>query len=175
MRIREESGGVRQHDVIGQLTVIGPPFRCRQPNGRVFYRVVCRCSCGTVTCPSTANLKTGRNDSCGCVSARRIGNLRRTHGQYRTRLYRIWKAMNKRCRNPNAINYKWYGGKGVTVCSEWEKNYEPFQKWALNNGYQDHLTIERKDPNKSYCPSNCEWITRAENASHARKGKACLK
>lgn len=86
------------------------------------------------------------------------------------RLNKIWRMMRQRCYNQNDQAYKNYGGKGVKVCEEWH-TFKFFMEWALNNGYQDGLTIERKDSNGDYCPSNCEWITRAENCRRARKGK----
>lgn len=92
------------------------------------------------------------------------------HGMSRTRLYRIWNSMRQRCENPNAISYKYYGAKGVTVCSEW-KEFKNFCAWALNNGYANDLTLDRKDGSGNYEPSNCRWATNKEqqnNTSYTR-------
>lgn len=92
------------------------------------------------------------------------------------RLYSIWKGMNKRCNNPNAIDYKWYGGKGVKVCAEW-KNYLNFREWALSHGYNIGLTIDRIESNNGYEPSNCQWLTRSENSKRRHindKGRVIL-
>lgn len=87
------------------------------------------------------------------------------------RLYSIWKGMNKRCNNHNAVDYRWYGGKGVKVCEEWH-DYLKFRDWALNNGYSIGLTIDRIETNKDYSPSNCQWLTQSDNSKkRQREGK----
>lgn len=93
-----------------------------------------------------------------------------THGMSNTRIYNEWKGMRRRCSNPNTPKYKFYGGKGIKVCPEWDKSgdgFNSFYNWALSNGYQDDLTIDRIDENKDYCPENCRWITKEENIKRA--------
>ena len=87
------------------------------------------------------------------------------HGMSHTRLYHIWNAMRQRCENPNAISYKYYGGKGISVCSEW-KNFNNFCSWALQSGYAENLTIERKNSDGNYEPSNCKWATNKEQQNN---------
>jgi len=79
--------------------------------------------------------------------------------------------MRQRCNNPNDQAYRWYGAKGVIVCPEWESSFLSFYTWAIANGYQDGLTLDRIKSNKNYEPSNCRWITREENTRRAKKGK----
>ncbi len=93
------------------------------------------------------------------------------HGGNNTRLFFTWKSMLDRCRRPKNKQYKDYGGRGITVCSEWE-DFTVFREWALNNGYTDSLTIDRIDNDKGYCPSNCRWAnkyTQSNNKSNNRK------
>jgi len=84
------------------------------------------------------------------------------------RVYRIWQCMKKRCYNQNDENYYLYGGNGVKVCDEWLDS-DKFIQWALANGYNDTLEIDRIDPEKDYEPSNCRFITKRENAARKRK------
>lgn len=90
-------------------------------------------------------------------------------GISKTRLYSIFSGMKQRCYNPNAQNYKWYGGRGVTICDEWmgQGGLHRFIEWALNNGYEEHLTIDRIDSQRAYSPDNCRWITQSMNSSKA--------
>jgi hypothetical protein len=69
--------------------------------------------------------------------------------------------MRRRCSKPNRAGYKNYGGRGITVCPEWDNAFVVFYNWAMDNGYNDNLTIERVDVNRGYCPGNCKWIPKS--------------
>ena len=88
------------------------------------------------------------------------------HGMSHTRLYRIWNAMKQRCENPKTISYKYYGEKGITVCEEWRNSFLSFYVWAMAHGYANNLTLDRKDSNGNYEPSNCRWATNKEQQNH---------
>lgn len=130
----------------------------------------CVCDCGTVRCISAANLRSGATKSCGCLNNERIGNLRRTHGMSGTRLYEIWLNMIRRCENPKATRYAYYGGRGIKVFSGWHR-FENFLAWSSESGYSDSLTIERVDVNGNYCPENCTWIPLSEQSKNRRNCK----
>ena len=127
----------------------------------------CMCDCGNVTFVCVRKLSNGHTRSCGCL--RRDGTRKPSynHGLSNTRLYRIWCNLKTRCLNPHSDNYAFYGGKGVSVCEEWLHDFQTFYDWAMGNGYEDNLTIDRKDSNGDYCPQNCQWITQSENATRA--------
>jgi hypothetical protein len=85
------------------------------------------------------------------------------------RLSRIFCKMISRCYDKNDKSYKWYGEKGIGVCDEWRNNHELFERWAIDSGYDDTLTIDRRDSSKDYCPENCQWISQVENSRKAGK------
>jgi len=77
-------------------------------------------------------------------------------------LYPIWLSMKARCFNPKRKDYKYYGGRGITVCDEWLVRSN-FEKWVLENGWQKGLSIDRIDDGGNYCPENCQIITKSDN------------
>ena len=81
------------------------------------------------------------------------------------KLDRTWYAIRYRCFNPNSTFYYRYGGRGITVCKEWD-NKQSFREWAVNNGYADDLTIDRIDNDKGYSPDNCRWVSMKENCNN---------
>lgn len=85
----------------------------------------------------------------------------------RTKLYKKWQGIKDRCKNDK---HKYYGKKGITVCNDW-KNFEPFMKWALTNGYDDNLTIDRINTNGNYEPTNCRFVNRSVQQQNRGKVK----
>lgn len=135
----------------------------------------CKCDCGTV-CERTANqLTQNDNVSCGCMTSLAQRNAQYKHGDTGTRLYRIWKAMKTRCNNPNISYFKYYGGKGVSVCKEWVNSFETFKEWALSHGYSDTLTIDRINGDGNYEPNNCRWVSMTVQNRNKKKVRECLK
>lgn len=139
----------------------------------------CKCTCGNTVVASTNSLRSGNTKSCGCFQKEKASEngakSATTHGLSRsnkkkTRLFRIWSGIKSRCFNTNVREYKSYGGCGITICNEWLQ-FEIFHKWAFENGYSDILTIERKDVNDDYCPSNCYWIPLSDQSKNRTTSK----
>lgn len=140
----------------GVLTILE---KLPNKNGAIVYLV--RCECGNEKVVYKTNLLKWENKKCACG--------RRYKGGYtKSPLYSVWFSMIRRCNDKNAIGYKWYGAKGISVCEEWQNQYGyvNFYNWAISNGYKEekrpsgknNLTLDRIDPNKGYCPNNCRWV-----------------
>lgn len=173
----------RNHDIIGlrfgRLTAMEYIGKDKYGN----RKVRCVCDCGNeITCRA-ASLTAGASQSCGCARLC-IGNRKkqgteklekspkRKNAKKPDRLYRIWVAMKQRCYNPNHRAYKYYGARGITVCDKWKNGSKVFKEWALANGYKENLTIDRIDIDGNYEPSNCRWITQAEQNNNRCFGRS---
>lgn len=145
------------------------------PKGFKFTAWRCRCSCGTERTVLANALLSGRSTSCGCVHNAKQRNVARnnftTHGESKSRLYKIWLGMKKRCYNQNSTNYKNYGNRGISVCDEWLEDYPKFKDWSLSHGYSDELTIDRINVNLGYCPENCRWVDLIAQANNRRNSR----
>ena len=175
-------------DRFGRLVVTGDTGR--RYAGNVIWS--CRCDCGNEVDIRGASIRSGLTKSCGCLQREtssengknipchvRVKNIKKaiisntTHGGCRRsisrKLYWVWHKMKRRCQNPSESSFKYYGGKGVGVCEDWE-SYPSFRDWANSAGYVEGLCIHRMDNDSGYSPSNCTWMGRSEHASlHGRK------
>ena len=112
----------------------------------------------------------GLYKSCGCKQYEGLKTKFVTHGMSRSREYRIWRGLRRRCNDPSHVCYENYGGRGIPVCKEWDNphGFDPFIKHMgpCPPGY----TIERIDNDKGYEPGNCIWVTMMKNLRNRRNG-----
>jgi hypothetical protein len=153
---------IKQGDRYGRLTIIKEVEKKGDKR-----QVLCKCDCGIEIIARFTNIRFGTTNSCGCYKIEQGIKTNVTHGDSGSRLYSIWHSMKQRCNNKNSKHYMDYGGRGIFVCDEWNE-FIPFRKWALENGYGDKLTIDRKNVNGNYEPSNCRWLTIQEQQNNKR-------
>lgn len=161
-------------DRFGRLTVVERAENYISPQGQARKRWSCKCDCGNMVTVLSGALVSGDTRSCGCLQKEIAKTTFTKHGTWGSRLYKIWASMKSRCYNKKCTSYKWYGEKGVTICDEWLNDCGAFSNWAMANGYKDDLTIDRIDPYGNYEPSNCRWITLAEQQLNKRKKEKCI-
>ncbi len=164
----------------GRLTVVERLFERKDYLSSIW---VCRCDCGNEAHVFVGNLKNGTSKSCGCLRKEILSRSRQSddtepaeknklpsggqikHGLSRSNEYHIWSVLKQRCLNPKDPKYHRYGGRGITVCKEWEESFETFYCDMGPRPSLNH-SIERRDNDKGYEPGNCYWATRVEQDSN---------
>lgn len=159
----------------GKLTALPIVFveDVQDENGTIMihkrkYIIKCQCDCGNYYYANRLQLLNGRVNSCGCEKKERLSQRNKEFSKKYSdsdsqvdspynKLYNSWSAMKHRCLYPSDTHYNYYGGRGITICEDW-LDYEKFKEWAIKNGWQNDLTIDRIDYDKNYEPSNCRWV-----------------
>lgn len=137
----------------------------------LWVKVKCK-NCGKVTSKSLGKMKDtikrGYPNTCGCIvkKSSEDNGLGKRH-----RLYSIWNNIIGRTECKNSPQYKYYGKRGIIICSEWRNSYLAFKEWAMSNGYDDSLTIDRIDVNGNYEPNNCRWVDMKQQARNTHRNR----
>ena len=149
----------------GMLKVLGRDIGKTDISHSCFWICECQCKDKTIVSRRTSTLKCGNMSNCGCLNRERLikqsDNLKK-HGKTNDPLFHIWTGMRYRCYSSKSPLFPYYGGKGIRICDEWNDDFMSFYNWAISNGYEKGLTIDRIDYNGDYCPKNCRWVTNAQ-------------
>ena len=155
----------------GRLTPIRVCHKKKFSCGRVHELWECKCDCGEKTVVDKYCLLRGSTLSCGCYHREKTIKQMTIHGHSDSKLHNVWMSMHNRCKRVNDPHYKYYGGKGISVCAEWQE-FSFFYVWAIQNGWKEGLSIDRIDNYKGYSPENCriaDIITQANNKTNNRR------
>ena len=156
-------GNYKRLDIVpgtryNSLTVISEAERYELPSGQTNRAFNCKCDCGNEKVIRLLHLVRGRIKTCGCFNER--------HGASNTLLYGVWRGMIDRCTLPSNIGYQNYGGRGIKVCNAWLNSFMAFQAFAMSNGYDRGMTLDRIDSNGNYEPENCRFVPPVVNCNN---------
>lgn len=163
---------VKEGERYGRLTIVREVEPVGSNHKRV-RRFLCRCDCGNEIICRLPNLKSGTTRSCGCYRKFVASNRRDCHHLKNTRIYRIWCGMKRRCYNKHNEHFDRYGGRGIIVCDEWKTDFMNFYDWAMSNGYDDKLSIDRINNEGNYEPSNCRWANQKQQVVNSTAAIKC--
>lgn len=163
MNIRDITG-----QKFGRLTALCFHHKELRTSGKGYrYFWLYKCDCGNLVIRERGSVG-NRINSCGCLHKENPSKLFSKHHLRNHPLYKKWTSMKTRCLNKNEACFKNYGGRGIKIYPLWINNFENFYNWSISNGYKEGLTIDRIDVNGNYEPSNCRFITVAEQSTNKR-------
>lgn len=125
------------------------------------------CVCGSLFTAIETKIRKGRLVGCRKCGNERISESVTTHGMRKTKIYKVWQGMKKRCFNCKEKSYPGYGGRGITVCGEWLVSFDNFYK-DMGPLYYAGAFIDRIDVNGNYEKSNCRWVDVLESNRNTR-------
>jgi hypothetical protein len=130
--------------------------------------VRCRCDCGVEKdiSPYSLTKKNRSTKSCGCLFSEKRKEKATTHGMSSSKIYHQWGDMISRCRCETNKDWKYYGGRGITVCDRWLDFNNFFED--MGGTWFSTASIERKDNNLGYQPENCVWIEKSQQQKNRR-------
>ena len=163
----------RRRDLTGQKfgrLIVLEAGQKRTPNRGMYW--LCECECGSINEVAAQALVKGSVVSCGCYHREVVsGKIKHGHNRRHSKkspTYITWTKMNDRCNNPLVREYKWYGGRGISVCKRWRS----FVNFLSDMGERpEGKTLDRINPNGNYNKTNCRWAAPLEQANNTRRNQ----
>lgn len=164
-----------------KTNLVGQKFSKLTVVGKTGRDWICKCECGNTCVKPTGRLRDSNrpNKSCGCLRSESIARASKAAWLVTTKFSHPHKEklkwmisnMVKRCHKPGSRRYERYGGRGIQVCKEWRENRTAFFEWAVANGFDAGLSIERINRDGDYEPSNCRFATMKEQANNTCRNR----
>ena len=155
--------------IFGLLTAIEPVGR---QNGKIVWS--CRCACGTTIKAPAGSLRSGNTTNCGCVRSAGLRQRNTTHGLGKPPEYNSWANMIQRCHNPSRPKFRYYGGRGISVCAEWRDSFAAFLAYIGPRPSPRHSVDRFPDNDGNYEPGNVRWATQKEQVANSRSNAAAV-
>lgn len=158
-------------ETFGRLRVISYAGCRESPRGDLEHYWNCKCECEAEHVAKHDKLRSGNTKSCGCYHKVKMSSLKTTHGCTKNKSfspeYEAWRLIRKKCLNPKYINYRYYGGIGISICDRWLYSFEHFL--ADMGARPIGMFLGRINANGNYEPNNCAWMTLSEGRKTQRK------
>lgn len=158
---KERVFGYKAGDVYEYLTLTGKSY-CKAYERCTVRYVECICICGKIFFTLFSKVKRGGTKSCGCKRMSFIIKGNTKHGMTLNGIvhpiYKAWQQMKERCKGTREKENRDYTQRGIIVCEEW-KDFNIFNKWAIENGWAEGLSLDRENNDGNYEPKNCRWVT----------------
>lgn len=155
----------------GRLTVEKEADSYVSPSGSKKRRWECLCECGNIATVTSADLLSGHTVSCGCYQREMTSKASKRHGMRHTKIYHTWLCMKDRCNNPKNKRFADWGGRGISVCAEWQEDFQRFYDYVsqLPHYGEKGYSIDRINNDGNYEPGNVRWATAKEQNENKRK------
>jgi hypothetical protein len=127
------------------------------------------CACGTESIVRGKDAIRGATISCGCYLSEVSKRTFTTHGLTRSTEYNSWRAMKARCHDPKSVQFKDYGGRGITIQGPWVNSFEEFLSYMGPKPSNNHSIDRYPDKNGNYEPGNVRWATAKEQGNNTRR------